>query len=82
MADDYVWALQKRLAREEGVFSEPAGVAALAGALQAAAAGEIDPEATVVCLVTGSGFKDDAAIDRMNANDDCPTIDADQLDEW
>ena len=82
VADDYVWALQKRLAREEGVFSEPAGVAALAGALQAAAAGEIDPEATVVCLVTGSGFKDDAAIDRMNANDDCPTIDADQLDEW
>ena len=67
VTDAEVWALQARLAREEGLFSEPAGVVALAGALKAARAGEMDPEAAVVCLVTGSGFKDLASVERMNA---------------
>ncbi len=80
--DEYVWALQKRLAREEGIFSEPAGVVALAGALNAAASGEIAASDSVVCLVTGSGFKDEAAIDRMNSQDICPLIDADELSNW
>jgi threonine synthase len=66
VTDAEVWALQARLAREEGLFSEPAGVVALAGALRAARASEIDPEAAVVCLVTGSGFKDMASVERMN----------------
>ncbi len=63
--DASVYELQARLAREEGIFTEPAGAVALAGALQAAAAGEIDPEATIVCLVTGSGFKDGASLAKM-----------------
>ena len=80
--DEDVWALQKRLAREEGIFSEPAGVVALTGALNAVRAGLIRPDASIVCMVTGSGFKDDTAIDRMNADTDCPLIDPEQLDEW
>jgi threonine synthase len=80
--DEYVWALQKRLAREEGIFSEPAGVVALAGALNAVQAGEISPNDCIVCMVTGSGFKDEVAVDRMIAGDDCPTIDAETLKEW
>ena len=67
VTDEEVWALQARLAREEGLFAEPAGVVALAGALRAAAAGELRPRDTVVCLVTGSGFKDAGTVERMNA---------------
>lgn len=63
--DADVYRLQARLAREEGFFSEPAGTVALAGALQAVAAGEIDPNAPIVCLVTGSGFKDGASLEKM-----------------
>jgi threonine synthase len=45
---------------EEGVFSEPASAAGIAGlARGSAAAGE-----RVVCVVTGHGLKDPAAIDR------------------
>jgi threonine synthase len=80
--DEDVWAIQKRLAREEGLFSEPAGVVALTGALKAVREGLIRPEASTVCLITGSGFKDDAAVDRINADSDCPLIDPEMLDHW
>lgn len=63
--DDAVWQAQQRLAQEEGIFAEPAGATALAGALQAAASAEIDPEKPLVCLVTGSGFKDQEALQRI-----------------
>ena len=42
------------MAREEGIFCEPAGAVALAGALRARRGGEIDPDSVVVCLITGS----------------------------
>ncbi|MGB0582104.1 MAG: pyridoxal-phosphate dependent enzyme, partial [Limisphaerales bacterium] len=75
VSDERIWECQQRLAREEGVFSEPAGAVALAGALQAAANQELHPEDHVVCLVTGSGFKDAASIERMNASASVPLID-------
>lgn len=74
VADEFIHACQRRLAREEGIFAEPAGAVALAGALQAAERGEIDRDATIICLVTGSGFKDDASVDRMIADVESPLI--------
>lgn len=82
VSDEFVWQVQKRLAREEGVFSEPAGAVALAGALKAAENGELRDDANIVCIVSGSGFKDAAAVDRMNADVDCPMLDASAIDEW
>ncbi len=82
VTDEFVWEVQKRLAREEGIFTEPAGAVALAGALLAAQNGEISPDATIVCAVTGSGFKDSAAVDRMNSDVDCPLLDVDAIDGW
>lgn len=82
VSDEFVWDVQKRLAREEGIFTEPAGAVALAGALQAAKNGEISPGATIVCTVTGSGFKDIAAIDRMNSDLDCPLLEVEAIDGW
>ena len=65
VSDDEVWSAQRRLAREEGIFSEPAGAVALAGALAAVARKEIRKDAVICCLVTGTGFKDRAALERM-----------------
>ena len=79
MSDEETWAAQKRLAREEGIFSEPAGAVALAGSLNAAANNEIDSDSKIICLVTGSGFKDTASVDKMNADTDCPLIGVDEI---
>jgi threonine synthase len=46
------------LAREEGVFVEPASAASVAGLLRAANTGLIEPDETIVCTVTGHGLKD------------------------
>jgi len=81
VTDDAVWDVQKALAEEEGIFCEPAGATALAGAVDALHRGEIHSADRVVCLVTGIGFKDDAAVDRMNADRQCPVIDPDELTE-
>lgn len=53
----------KELAFREGIFCEPAGAVALAGVEQAVLHGELDPDASIVCLVTGSGFKDMATVE-------------------
>lgn len=75
VADDDVWRIQSRLAQEEGVFTEPAGAVSVAGALQALSERRIAPDATVVCLVTGFGFKDAASVERMTAGAECPLVD-------
>lgn len=81
VTDDATWDAQRRLAREEGIFSEPAGAVALAGALQAVASGIIDATAEIVCMVTGIGFKDERSLQRMLEGSDCPLIDAEQVEE-
>ena len=80
VSDDFIWQTQSRLAREEGIFAEPAGSTAVAGALQAARAGLIDPNANVVCLVTGSAFKDPAALDAMVQGVSAPLIELADLE--
>lgn len=82
VSDNAVWEVQRRLAREEGIFSEPAGATALAGALQAAEQGHIRRDAVIVCMITGSGFKDEGSVDLMNGDTDCPMLDAGDIDHW
>ena len=74
--DDEVFSLQKRLAREEAIFTEPAGAVALTGAVQALADGSLSKDDKIICLVTGSGFKDSVALQRMISGLDCPTVDS------
>jgi threonine synthase len=81
VSDADVYGVQRRLAREEGVFCEPAGAVAVAAALAAKVRGEVERSEVVVCLVTGSGFKDLAAMERMTADADCETITWQQLPE-
>jgi len=77
--DSQVWQLQHRLAQDEGIFCEPAGAVAIAGALQSVLHEQVSPDATIVCVVTGSGFKDTPSLERM-AGPTCPLIPLDALD--
>jgi threonine synthase len=63
------WA---RVAREEGVFCEPASAAGVA-ALEKRGVGAAR---TVVCILTGHGLKDAAAVDDGAAEPVEPTLDA------
>ena len=80
VTDKSVWKWQARLARLEGVFAEPAGAVALAGAAQARASGSLAPNAAVVCLVTGSGFKDSKSLERLTASSPVRTVEAEELE--
>ncbi|WP_343702044.1 PLP-dependent lyase/thiolase [Chitinophaga sp.] len=61
--DRRVFAWQQALAQTEGIFAEPAGAVALAGLEDAVQRNEVGPHEKVVCLVTGSGFKDMLSVD-------------------
>jgi threonine synthase len=78
--DEFIWQTQKRLAREEAIFSEPAGATAVAGCLQAAMRGELDPNTNIVCLVTGSAFKDPPSVEAMTQDAECPLIEIADLE--
>jgi threonine synthase len=74
VSDEFVWETQRRLARDEGIFCEPAGATAVAGALQAAKEGWVTPDAITVATITGSGFKDPPSVERMIADRACPLV--------
>ncbi|NDV00270.1 pyridoxal-phosphate dependent enzyme [Pseudoroseicyclus tamaricis] len=63
--EDAIFALQRRLAVEDGLLVEPAGAVAVAGALQAAARGELAADARAVCILTGHAFKDPDSLSAM-----------------
>ena len=58
VSDDEILEAYRRLARDEGVFCEPASAASVAGLLAQARVGEDLAGLTVVCVITGSGLKD------------------------
>jgi len=60
VSDAQIMAAQATLAREVGVFVEPASAASVAGLLQAAQRGLVPEGARIVCTVTGNGLKDTA----------------------
>lgn len=64
VTDAEVFELQRRLAQTEGIFTEPAGAVALAGLAKAVEWGEVGSREHIVCLVTGSGFKDMLSVEN------------------
>jgi threonine synthase len=58
VSDDEIIDAYRDLARVEGIFCEPSSAASVAGVRKAAAAGELDPDTLVVCVLTGNGLKD------------------------
>jgi threonine synthase len=63
VSDEEISRAQAELGRESGTFVEPSSAAAWAGFLKDRA--NVDRSATVVVLLTGTGFKDTGAAERL-----------------
>ena len=56
-SDEEIIAAMQLLAETEGIFTEPAGGATLAGTLSLIRGGQIPPDESVVVVITGNGYK-------------------------
>lgn len=63
--DSSVYDCQRELAVKEGIFCEPASAVSLAGLKTALAEGTIKSNDTIVCLITGHGFKDPNSAEQI-----------------
>lgn len=72
--DAEILVTQKLMAREEGIFCEPASAVSVAGALHDLRAGRIEEGSTVVCTVTGHGLKDPDVAIRQGAPSELLTV--------
>ncbi len=64
VTDEEILEAYQALAKEEGVFCEPASAASIAGLTKCSQAGLLPEGATVVCTLTGHGLKDpDTAVE-------------------
>ena len=79
VSDESVFSWQRRMIREEGIYAEPAGAAALAGLVSAVDQGLVGPDDKVVCLVTGNGFKDLKSIESSVGDATIPLIEVDSV---
>ena len=69
VSDEKIVEAYKILASTEGVLSEPASAASVAGLIQAHQEGLIEEGADIVCILTGNGLKDpDNAIKYSNSD--------------
>jgi threonine synthase len=76
VTDEEIWAAQAMLAREEGLWTEPAGAVALAAVLKARSEQRLKSDAAVACLLTGGGWKDEVSTRRIIGDQAVATIDA------
>ncbi|MBL7735921.1 MAG: pyridoxal-phosphate dependent enzyme [Chitinophagaceae bacterium] len=67
VSDRETFQWQRLLGTKEGIFCEPAGAVALAGLAKAVEEKRINSTDKVVCLITGSGFKDMQTVDKYFA---------------
>ncbi|MCH8022650.1 MAG: threonine synthase [Thaumarchaeota archaeon] len=56
--DQEILEAQRLLARNEGIFTEPAGASSIAGLKKLLELGVVDSDENVVCICTGHGLKD------------------------
>jgi threonine synthase len=77
--DDATYAAQAELAAREGIFAEPAAAITLAGVRADMAAGRLHGGERAVCLLTGIGFKDANAVQRMVEDREVRAITAEDI---
>jgi threonine synthase len=65
VTDEEILAAYRDVARLEGIFCEPASAASVAGLRKMAAADALDPDTTVVAVLTGHGLKDPHTAERQ-----------------
>jgi threonine synthase len=61
--DQAVLDAQRLLARTEGLYAGPTGVATLAAARRLLAEGALDPAGTICCVITETGLKTEARVE-------------------
>ncbi|WP_297990915.1 threonine synthase [Anoxybacillus sp.] len=72
VTDEQILEAYRLLAREEGIFAEPASCASIAGVMKQVASGEIKKGSRIVAVLTGNGLKDpNVAMEAMNIQ---PTV--------
>jgi threonine synthase len=79
IADEDCRAAQAELARQEGVFVEPAAAITLAAVTADLASGRLRGDERVVCCLTGSGFKDSAGLSAAMEKLNIPRISVDDI---
>ncbi|WP_204253962.1 threonine synthase [Mammaliicoccus sciuri] len=68
VTDEEILKAYKLMTSKEGVFSEPASNASIAGLLKLHEQGKLEPNQTVVAILTENGLKDpDTAIDLLDS---------------
>lgn len=77
--DAETYAAQKMLAQHEGIFVEPAAAIGLAAVMRDLRDGKLDPAAPIVCICTGSGFKDTAAAQALSEGIEIPLIKVEEI---
>ncbi|MBM3797576.1 MAG: pyridoxal-phosphate dependent enzyme [Acidobacteria bacterium] len=78
--DAAIFAAQAMMMEMEGISTEPAGAAALAGLIQALQDGRLGKTEPAVCIVSGHGFKDPAAAEAIAARHPAVQAEADELE--
>jgi threonine synthase len=63
VGDEAVLDAQRLLARTEGLYAGPTGVATLAAARRLLAEGAVDPASTICCVITETGLKSEARVE-------------------
>ena len=67
VTDEEILRAYRLLAREEGIFMEPASAASVAGLMKMVKAGRFEPGSTLVLTLTGHGLKDpDTALESAS----------------
>ena len=79
ISDEITYQCQAELARREGLFVEPAAAITWAAVKADLAAGRLTGDETVVCVLTGIGFKDSKAIGLMTDDKPVPLVDVDEI---
>jgi threonine synthase len=79
--DEEVFEAQQSMLSKEGIYCEPAGAAALAGLHRAVKQSVVRVDDTIVCLVTGHGFKDPSSVHRAAAKYTPLLVEAGELNE-
>jgi len=80
VTDKEVLSAQRMMLREEGIWAEPAGAAALAGCIRAVRDGRVTAGQAVVCLVTGHGFKDPDSLSEAARQNTISLIDHTEIE--
>jgi threonine synthase len=68
VSDEEIIEAMGEIARNEGIFPEPAGATSFAGLKKALKQNLLDPNSTIVCLITGSGLKDIESAGKIKFN--------------